>query len=177
MLDLTADRFDRVDFTEATVLFEPSWILPETVEFQVWGLTLLACPDDPAWPSVPAPADAAVAGDLYVAGLAILRFAMVRGGRFEASLYDPDCPGEFARSCRGNTITLTRSWREDETKGALVRYSMDCGLAWPRAACHLELYTGGPVSLELPAERYISVGEYVRNPARYHWRPESGHKE
>ncbi len=167
LLDLAAGGFDTVDFTEATLLFDPARVLPVSLAFVAWGATLL----EGTMSAVPGEAPRAVTEHLYVAGYAILRFRGVCGGGFEAAIHDPGGEPEFVRTREGTNLKLTRRWAYEAAAEA-KKYAFECCLAWPGAFCSLELQATGAASLEWDPADAVPVEAYVRDTKRYGWRPE-----
>jgi hypothetical protein len=169
-LDVTGERFEAIDFSEALVFCDLMRTLPSVVQFQAWGLTLCAGPEPGAWLALElephgVPRELATS-DLYVAGLATITLQGVQGGSVELSLHDESAPDGIARSYLGKSLSLRRQW--DQTKGARgYEYALGGTFDWPRATAHLEFYADGAARIDFFLSDLLSVRQYLAEPKKY----------
>ncbi|EFM08675.1 hypothetical protein PaecuDRAFT_4469 [Paenibacillus curdlanolyticus YK9] len=168
-IDLTKHNFGRIDFTEARIIdFFCSYNLPSSLEFKVWGATLLL---EPRWNHVEKldsslPTDT----DMYVAGNGTLRIDHLVGGTMEVYVYDHiKKPGQTdtAKNCDGSELRLRREWPFEKTD-RLDEYLWECVIQWPYGFCILNLFSeDGKVTFQFDTEDMVPANDYIMNPKLY----------
>ncbi|MFC4305233.1 hypothetical protein [Cohnella boryungensis] len=169
VIDLTKNNFDRIDFTEAKIIdFYCQHKLPSSLEFNVWGATLLL---DPRWkheekfdsslPSVE---------DMYVSGTGVVKIDRLIGGNIEVYAYDnvrEDNLIKVVQNCDGSELVFRREWPINKTKDT-DEYLWESVILWPYGFCNLRLLSeNGKVSFEFDSNDMVPAGDFILNPERY----------
>lgn len=170
IIDLTKKNFDRIDFTEAKIIdFYCQHTLPSTLEFKVWGATLLL---SPMWKHMEKFDNSLQnVDDMYVSGEGIIKIYNLIGGSIEVYAYDnirdANNHTSFAKNCDGSELVFRRDWQFDRTQ-EVDEYLWECAITWPYGYCNLRLYSNnGKVTYEFDSENMISTNEYRQNPLLY----------
>ena len=164
--------FTRVDFYESMIMdFHASLVLPETLEFTVWGAILMLSSKTYGtgpknWSPFPDMTD-----NLYVAGVGKVRMTKLTGGKIKVHYCDPirNNKGhiDLIKRKDGSDITSERIWLPKGNQGG-DEYLWGCSIVWPYGSCELELYSDcGTVTYEFDDEDMIPYLDYLSNPLKY----------
>ena len=166
-LEITREKFDYIDFSEAQIFFHCPPTLAQTITFEAWGVTLLTgshwrgircnLPDF----KVPSKDD-----DTYISGFATIVIEEVVGGHLDVTLYQPNPPYDFLKLQDGELLRLQRSWTYEKSSDPYF-YEIHCVLDWPFSDCHLAIAAKGKATLEFNTEDGIPARKYVMHPERY----------
>jgi hypothetical protein len=165
-LNITANQFDSIDFSECSVFLK---VLPELgpqVELYGWGITLLTSQrwgEPLALPGIRIDSS----DDTYIAGPSKVTFSNVVGGELKIALYDPDHPDSFLVKSDNTPVTLQRRWEFDPNTESVFVYELDCSSEWPPGACYLAIAATGPALLTFEESDCIPARQFVLNPQKY----------
>ncbi|HZG70510.1 MAG TPA: hypothetical protein VEY51_03155 [Chondromyces sp.] len=150
VLDVTGKLFDQVDFTESTLFFHCYRKLPESIEIEVWGLSLEGTQKNE---------------DYYVSGISTISFEGVTSSLLEVSVYHPN-GNEFIKINNDRYLKLTKSWGEPLDQEE-YQYHLGGVLDWPSGYCQLGINATGKVTVSFETNNCVLTGDYVRNPEKY----------
>ncbi|QTH43041.1 hypothetical protein J4772_00670 [Cohnella sp. LGH] len=169
VIDLTKNNFDKIDFTEAKIIdFYCQHKLPSSLEFKVWGATLLL---EPRWKHAES-FDSSLprAEDMYVAGMGVVKIDRLIGGNIEVYAYDnvkEDNLIKVAKNYDGSELVFRREWPINKTVDT-DEYLWESVISWPYGFCNLRLLSDhGKVSFEFDSNDMVPVGNFILNPERY----------
>jgi hypothetical protein len=165
-LDITANRVDFIDFSEASAFINLMPVLETTVELNFWGVTLLTSKQRRKPLTLPGINIEQPNSNIYVAGWSKVTFLEVVGGEVSIELYDPDCPDTFLKKNNGEPVTLQKRWYFKPDDSIFI-YELDCTAGWPAGACYLALASKGPAQLTFEVSDCISARQFVLNPQKY----------
>ena len=166
MLDITANQFNLIDFSEASAFLNFMPTLETRVELYFWGITLLTSKQRRKPLILPEVNLENSNSNIYIAGLSKVIFQNVVGGEMSIELYNPACPDSFLKNQEGESVVLRRQWTfkpEDST----FRYELDCTSDWPAGACYLAIVSKGQAQLTYELSDCIPTQQFVSNPQKY----------
>lgn len=170
VIDLTRNNFDRVDFTEAKIVdFYCQQVLPQELQFTVWGATLLLSSmwkHDEEFDDFLPKTD-----DMYVSGLGKIKITNLIGGSIEVYAYDNKRDENKriinAKNWDGSELAFKREWKTDNSK-TYNEYLWECVIMWPYGFSILKLNSdNGTVTYEFDSDNLASVEKFRRNPDIY----------
>ncbi|MCL1975294.1 MAG: hypothetical protein FWG61_03930 [Firmicutes bacterium] len=177
IVDMTKKRFGKVDFSEAHIvdLFCPL-SLPISLEFTLWGATLLLAPHwkelAPDW-NYKEILDGIFPNDdnYYISGFGVVKITNLVGGEVDFDYYEniksTNNRRLIAKNHDGSRLIHNRKWPFKKTKG-LDEYLWENNLVWPRGGCVLRLFSdNGAVTFEFDTDDMIPAEKYCMNPRRY----------
>jgi hypothetical protein len=173
-LNITANQFDSIDFSESSVFLK---VLPELgpqVELYGWGITLLTSQQWGEPLVLPTGIHIDSSNNTYIAGPAKVTFSNVLGGELQIVLYDPSHPDSFLLTSENTTVTLQRRWEFDPNAESVFVYELDCSAEWPPGACYLAIAATGSALLTFEESDCIPARQFVLNPQKYSqpgWKP------
>jgi len=162
-LDITANLFDSIDFSEASAFINLMPKLGKYVELNCWGITLLT---SKRWGEPLILPNIDTNDDTYIAGATKVIFHNVVGGDIRVRLYDPDSPSSFLKKPDGKPVIIQKRWAF-KPDNAIFVYELDCSSKWPPGACYLALASKGPALLNFDLSDCIPAQEFVLNPQKY----------
>jgi hypothetical protein len=178
-LNITAYKFDFIDFSESSAFFNLMPQLGSQVELQTWGITLLTSEYRRNPLKLQGIKTADPSSNIYIAGPAKVTFSNVVGGELKIALYDPDHPDSFLVKSDNTPVTLQRRWEFDPNAESVFVYELDCSSDWPPGACYLAIATTGPALLTFEESDCIPARQFVLNPQKYSqpgWKQEDSRK-
>jgi len=163
-LDITANQFNSIDFSEASAFLNLMPILGTHVELHFWGITLLTSKQRRK-PLI-LPNVNLEDSNTYIAGFSKVVFHDVVGGEISIELYDPACPNSFLKSHKNESVILQRQWAFKPEESTWV-YELDCTSDWPAGACYLAIASKGKVQLTYEVSNCIPARKFVLEPQKY----------
>jgi hypothetical protein len=162
-LDITGNKFDFVDFSEAYAYVNLIPKLEPQIELHFWGITLLT---SQLWgePLRLSGIEVNSNDDIYIAGYAMAIFREVVGSELKVTLYDPNSSDSFLKDYNNQPVTLHKRWG---FKSADFRYELDCVSEWPSGACYLALASNGLAQLTFEVSDCVQAQQFVLNPNKY----------
>lgn len=165
IIDLTKSHFDRIDFSEATIIdFYSRQVLPEEFDFTLWGATLLLGSNwnhDKSFLS-------GYEEDMYVSGIGTIRMNGITGGSIEVFAYDNNKDKQnrsvIVKNQDGTELTFKREWGKQDSDCNLKEYLWECAISWPYGFCILKMICSGSVSYEFDINNLVTASAYVKNP-------------
>lgn len=173
-----------VDFAESEVFLPAP--LEQMREFQAWGIALLSeCPltielrkRDAAIPARRSAAYEALKpylaleeGDVFISGMATVRFPAIAAGSIEIALYKGNGGEEFLHDDEGIAYAK-RSWGEAATDQR--EYFLNFVSDWPFGSGSMRLHAGEECVISLDTDDCIPLRRYVEEPRKYGYRARGG---
>lgn len=165
-LDITANQFDFIDFSEASAFINLMPTLGTSVELYFWGITLLTSKQRRKPLVLPDINLEESNSNTYIAGFSKIIFRDVVGGEINIELYDPASPDSFLKNQNGESVILQKQWAFKPESSILV-YELDCTSDWPAGACYLNIASKGEAELRFDVSDCILAREFVLNPQKY----------
>ena len=169
IIDLTKDNFDRIDFTEASIVdFFCQRELPNDVALTIWGAVLLTSSN---W-NHSEKFDVSFSQDdeTYISGTGMIRMNNVVGGSIEVFAYetikDARNKTNIAKNSNGSNLVFKRNWQS--LLKTVDEYVWECVIEWPHGFCNLKLFSdNGEVTYEFDNKDAISLTDYLNAPQNY----------
>jgi len=165
-LDITANQFDLIDFSEASAFINLMPTLGKNVELYFWGITLLTSKQRKKPLLLPDITLKQSNSNTYIAGFSKVIFRDVVGGEINIELYDPACPNTFLKNQNGESVILQKQWAF-KPEASLFVYELDCTSDWPAGACYLKIVSKGQAKLTFDVSDCIDAQQFVLNPQKY----------
>jgi hypothetical protein len=165
-LDITANQFNLIDFSEASAFLNLMPTLGTQVELHFWGITLLTSKKRRKPLILPNVNLEESNSNTYIAGFSKVVFQNVVGGEISIELYDPARSDSFLKNQQNESVILQRQWAfkpEDST----CLYELDCTSDWPAGACYLAIASKGQVQLTYELSNCIPARKFVLEPQKY----------
>ena len=196
-IDLTRENIRRIEFMEAVFIdfVIPIWPV-DYLEIKVWGATI--CVNESMWAKEelykPGECTEIFGGeiftdDLYLSGVATMKFTEVCGLRADKSHYrfalDEEGHLGFFTDKDGKRIDFVKEWGYVEfdpevydyfTDTEIHRYLFENRIIWPYGGIILNLFSKGTVNFKFDTEDLINAGDYLRNIEKYGFTEENYRK-
>ncbi|MED1782887.1 hypothetical protein P4V43_13780 [Brevibacillus fortis] len=157
IIDVTGELFNELDFTESTLFFHCYRELPDSIEIEVWGLSLNGTQKNE---------------DYYVSGISTISFEGVTSGLLDVSVYHPE-ENDFIKIKNGIKLKLTKSWGEP-LEYEEYQYHLGGVLDWPSGYCQLGINATGTVRVSFETNDFVISSAYVKNPEKYTYKGNRG---
>ena len=165
-LDITANQFDLIDFSESSAFINLMPRLGTFVELHFWGITLLTSKQRRKPLILPNINLEESNSNTYIAGFSKVVFQEVVGGEISIELYDPAHPDSFLKNQQNEPVILQRQW-VFKPEDSIWVYELDCTSDWPAGACYLAIASKGAVQLTYETSNCISARQFVLEPQKY----------
>lgn len=172
-VDLTREKFNDTGlvtfYDSKTIFFDPTTILPETVEFKVWGAGLMPGFNWNAYIDLNKEQHLSKIlrdtpkNEITIKGFGQLTFERVVGGKLIITPYDNK---EFLTYRNGKEVEFKREWNLETLDNECFEYWLDTKIHFPYGACDLKLYAKGNVFFEFDSDECVNHIEYITNPNR-----------
>ena len=166
-LNITGERFEGIDFSEACIFLDCPPQINEKFSFQAWGVTLMADSIN-KWCNIKELGQQ-FNKDTYISGLSTITVDGVAGGSIEIAIYDPNKKTSFIKMSDGDNLKLRRIWKYNATED-LKLYEWDCVIDWPHGYCQLKLAVKNNVTIEFDKDLCIPVDKFLNDTEYYQYK-------
>jgi hypothetical protein len=173
---LTRDRFEELDFCEATLNLNFEALHSPIVQLASWGI-VFHFNHHPMPPEVQLH-DSIRSLDLaYLPSWSVVTFTGVKKVEIEVAPYMPSLDGkaDFLGECgqsRGtdDIMRLSKAWECPGRGAEAYTYGFDSVLEHPYGYCSLKIHATGPVNLAFRADLLIPLADFIANPKKWNKR-------